>query len=72
MIVYSKGTPPRRGAYPVRSEGPSPNRGYRYWNGERWGRLCRTYRDALKVKDTARRSQIVYPVLWGRRIQGNG
>jgi len=67
-IIYQAGTPPKRGVYPVKSDGPNPNPGYRYWNGRYWGCIASTFAWARERGDTGRRSQLKYPVLWGRHV----
>lgn len=62
--TYNSGPPPRRGAYRVKSDGPSPNPGWRYWDGERWGPLCTSFRYANKVKTFSRKTPLKFPVLW--------
>lgn len=62
--TWNRCAPKRRGVYRVKSDGPSPNGGFRYWNGERWGCLHSKYRYALELKDAGRRRTLTYPVLW--------
>jgi hypothetical protein len=63
-IQWNAGNPPRRGIYKVRSDGPSHNVGYRYWDGARWGMLCSTHAMAKSIQMSARRSRLTKPVLW--------
>lgn len=63
-MVWKSGEPRKKGVYRVKCDGPSPNAGYRYWNGERWGCLCSTYSYANQKRDSSRKSRINRPVLW--------
>jgi len=66
--TWERGAPPKPGAYRVRCEGPSPNTGYRYWTGERWGCLCQTRAYCIKSKGTDRRKvTLKRAVLWERK-----
>jgi hypothetical protein len=71
VIVWTEAAPPRRGTYPVRRTSSNAVAGYRYWDGERWGILCHTYKGAQHIKTTGRRRPM-RTVHWGRTIQGNG
>jgi hypothetical protein len=67
-IKWNAGAPPRRGVYKSRSDGPSPNVGYRYWDGKRWGMLWTTHALAQEMKCDGRRSRLTYPVLWASLV----
>jgi hypothetical protein len=73
-MSWNSGNPLKKGAYPVRSGGPSPNSGWRYWNGDSWSNLRHTYRDAVnlgkgKCISRNRNTPLQYPVLWGVKIR---
>lgn len=65
-IIWNKGNPPKRGAYLVKSDGPSANVGYRYWFGEHWGPLCQKRRNATAANQ-ARKVTLQRPVLWASK-----
>lgn len=70
-IRWNTGNPPRRGAYRVRSDGPSPNHGWRYWFGDHWGPLCSRRSWAIengKCQTKTRRARITRPILWGQVV----
>lgn len=63
-MTWMKGNPPKVGTYTVKCDGPNPNKGFRYWNGEIWGNLCGRYQYAQEIKCSGRRSQLKREVLW--------
>jgi hypothetical protein len=65
---WLSGYPSRKGPYRVRSDSITPNYGYRYWNGEKWGPLWSRRDWCLESKGAARRNSRIYlPVLyWGK------
>lgn len=66
--TWERGAPPKPGSYRVRCEGPSPNTGYRYWTGERWGVLCRSRAWCSKDMGTyGRKVTLKRAVLWERK-----
>lgn len=67
-LKWNPGAPPKRGVYPVKSEGVSRNSGYRYWDGERWGPLTSSRAYAQQIKTGARKTPVMRPVLWGSKI----
>lgn len=68
-IVWNTGTPPKRGVYAVKSDGPSSNMGYRYWNGDRWSPLCarRAIAASWGKNGTHRKTPLRYAVLWASK-----
>ena len=63
--LWHHGTPPKRGVYRVKCDGPNPNAGYRYWDGSRWHAWCSTHKGALSmykagVRSGAYRRPIMY------------
>lgn len=68
-VVWNFGTPTKRGVYPVKCDGPNPNKGFRYWNGEYWSILASSYAQALSLNgDTnVRRAQIKRPILYATK-----
>jgi hypothetical protein len=68
-LTWNSGTPLKRGAYRVKSDGPTANSGYRYWNGERWGPLCNKRKYATRENtERARRTPVRYPILWASKV----
>ncbi len=66
-MTWNDGPPPRRGVWPVRSAPPAqPNRGWRYWDGERWGVLTSSRQYCLMIKGSARQSRVCAPIQWGK------
>lgn len=65
---WVSGPPPKRGAYRVRSDGPSANAGWRYWDGERWGALHNKRSRCVEAKGAGKRAARTYPVLWARHL----
>jgi len=65
-VIWNAGAPPKRGAYRVKSDGPSANVGWRYWHGARWSGLSSTRAWCIKAsKDgPGRNSRIIYPIMW--------
>lgn len=73
-IVWNNGNPPKRGVYRVKSDGPSPNKGYRYWYGDRWSNLASKRQYAAELgKDLTknRNTPLKYSVLWATKKNGN-
>lgn len=68
-VVWNAGAPPKRGAYRVKSEGPSANTGYRYWNGERWSPLASTRKAAITwgKPGNHRKTPTRYAILWASK-----
>ncbi len=48
-VLWHHGNPPKRGVYPVKCDGPNPNRGYRYWDGERWHAHATSHTGAHRI-----------------------
>jgi hypothetical protein len=66
-VIWNAGAPPKRGAYRVKSDGPSTNTGYRYWFGDHWGPLCQK-RQHANAKNEARKVTLKRPVLWASPV----
>lgn len=66
---WVSGPPPKRGAYRTRSDGPSANPGWRYWDGRRWGCLSSRRDWCLEVKGDRRKTPTTYPILWARTVK---
>lgn len=68
-LLWHHGVPAKRGVYPVKCDGPNPNKGFRHWDGTRWGAWSRTHRGAaqLAADPTIRKAQIIRPVLYATR-----
>ena len=74
-ITWNSGNPTRRGVYQVRSDGPSANKGFRYWYGDGWSNLFRKRKYAAELgKDRAknRNTPLKYPVLWASKVIKQG
>jgi hypothetical protein len=70
VIVWNGGSPPKRGAYRVKSDGPSANQGFRYWYGDGWSNLASKRQWALglgKDRSKNRNTPLKYPVLWASK-----
>lgn len=62
---WNRRQPVKRGAYKVRRVGKaSINRGYAYWDGERWGPICSTRAYAMEIKCSTRKTQSRYQMEW--------
>lgn len=65
-LIWNEGAPPKRGAYRVKSDGPSANVGYRYWFGAHWGPLCSRRKYATEDSQS-RKTPLKYPVMWASK-----
>lgn len=61
---WNDAAPKRRGVYRVRSDGPSPNAGYRHWDGRSWGPLHAKFKRAREAGHDGRQRTLKYAVLW--------
>lgn len=67
LSPWKAGNPPKRGAYAVRSDGPSSNPGWRYWFGpeQGWGNLSSSRAWCLeRSSHVPRKTPVRYPILW--------
>lgn len=69
QLEWHSDDPTRRGAYKVKSDGPSPNIGWRYWDGADWGVLCSSRKFCMETKVLgARKSSRRTGVLWATKV----
>lgn len=69
-LEWHSDTPPKRGAYKVKSDGPSANHGWRYWDGADWGPLSSSRTWCLEGRKLYwRKSRLRYPVLWATKVE---
>lgn len=69
VMLWHHNTPAKRGVYPVKCDGPNPNQGFRYWDGERWCAWAPRYATAhrLGLDPTVRKAQIKRPVMYATK-----
>ena len=66
---WMAGSPNKKGVYRVKSDAKTPNYGFRYWDGDKWGPLWSRRDWCLQSKGSARRnSRISKPVLWWGKL----
>ena len=67
--LWRTDAPPKRGAYQVKRVGEaSTQRGFSYWNGERWGAIFSRRSFAQEYKDTLRNRASKYPMEWLQKV----